>query len=99
MELEKINLEYDRKKDLDITKQLILSMGFNEDKDLDKDGVPDVLEVAKHQLNAEIKMRDLDIKAAKMSHDIDKDQKVLKQNDEKLALEAKKIAQQNKVNN
>lgn len=93
MELEKINLEFDRKKDLEITKQLILSMGFNEDKDLDKDGVPDVLEVAKHELNAQIKMGEQEIKQAKLAHDIAKDQVTLAQNDKKLELEAKKIAQ------
>lgn len=38
-----------------IQEQTILSLGFNEDKDMDSDGVPDILEVAKHGVDAEIK--------------------------------------------
>lgn len=52
-ELEKIQL----KGDLDIQKQVILSMGFDENKDSDNDGTPDVLEVAKFGVDAEIKRR------------------------------------------
>lgn len=93
MDKEKINLEYDRKKDLEITKQLILSMGFNEDKDLDKDGVPDVLEVAKHELNTHIKMREQDLKELKLQYEKEKTEEQLEQNQQKLNLEQRKIAQ------
>lgn len=45
--------ETERRK-TEIQKQTILSLGFNEDKDLDDDGTPDVLEVAKFGVEASI---------------------------------------------
>ena len=77
-EIEQIKGEYD------IKKQLILSMGFNEDKDLDRDGIPDVLEVAKYGLDAEIKRGKLEI-----------DKKKVDLEEKKLELEKKKIQQNN----
>lgn len=60
-EKEKINLEHsntmeeiDAKGNWDIQKQAMLSMGFDTNKDVDDDGVPDVLEIAKHGVDAEI---------------------------------------------
>lgn len=53
------------KGDYDLQKQTILSIGFNEDKDLDKDGVPDVLEVYKAGIDADIKMRKQDLEEKK----------------------------------
>jgi hypothetical protein len=47
--------EIDAKGNWDIQKQAMLSMGFDPNKDQDNDGVPDVLEVAKHGVDAEIK--------------------------------------------
>lgn len=95
MELDKINLEFDRKEDLEIVKQTILSMGFNEDKDLDKDGTPDILEVAKYGLEADIKMRKQDLDEAKLQHQINKDAKASEQADEKLKVEKQKITLKN----
>ena len=71
----------------DIQKQVILSMGFNEDKDLDKDGMPDVLEVAKFDLDANIKQRKQDLDEKKLEQ-----QK--KEHEDKKALEEKKIKAQ-----
>lgn len=95
MELEKIDKEFDRKEDLEIVKQTILSMGFNEDKDMDKDGTPDVLEVAKHGLDAEIKMSKQALDEAKFQHQIVQDAKQTEQNDEKLKIEKQKLSQKN----
>lgn len=53
----------------EMAKQTVLSLGFNEDKDMDKDGTPDVLEVAKFGVDADIKARDLDLKERKMEQD------------------------------
>lgn len=91
MKLELLNTEYDRKEDLEIVKQTILSMGFNEDKDLDKDGEPDVLEVAKHGLDAEIKMRKQDLDEVKFQHQVSTDAKSAEQTDEKLKIDKKKL--------
>ena len=79
--------EIDLKGEKDIQKQLILSMGFNEDKDLDKDGMPDVLEVAKFDLDANIKQRKQDLDEKKLEQ-----QK--KEHDDNKALEEKKIKAQ-----
>ena len=79
--------EIDLKGEKDIQKQLILSMGFNEDKDLDKDGMPDVLEVAKFDLEANIKQRKQDLDEKKLEQ-----QK--KEHEDKKALEEKKIKAQ-----
>lgn len=62
---ELIILEEEEKRKTDIQKQTILSLGFNEDKDLDKDGMPDVLEVAKHGVDTEIKQRKQDLEEKK----------------------------------
>lgn len=58
--------EIEKKGEIEIHKQTILSIGFNEDKDLDKDGVPDVLEVAKFGVEAQVKQRALDIEESKL---------------------------------
>ena len=79
--------EIDLKGEKDIQKQLILSMGFNEDKDLDKDGMPDVLEVAKFDLEANIKQRKQDLDEKKLEQ-----QK--KEHEDNKALEEKKIKSQ-----
>lgn len=95
MELEKINLEFDRKEDLEIVKQTILSMGFNEDKDMDKDGTPDVLEVAKFGVDSDIKLRKQATDEAKLAHTINKDAKAAEQNEEKLKIEKQKLTLKN----
>ena len=64
-EKELIILKEQEDRETELQKQAILSMGFNEDKDLDKDGMPDVLEVAKHGVDAEIKMRKQDLEEKK----------------------------------
>jgi len=60
-EREKIQIEHDNtiaeidaKGNWDIQKQAMLSMGFDPNKDQDEDGVPDVLEVARYGVDAEI---------------------------------------------
>lgn len=79
--------EIDLKGEKDIQKQVILSMGFNENKDLDKDGMPDVLEVAKFDLDADIKQRKQDLDEKKLEQ-----QK--KEHEDNKALEEKKIKAQ-----
>ena len=90
-EREKMQIEHQNnmeaiqlKGELDIQKQTILSVGFNEDKDLDKDGMPDALEVAKFGVDAEIKQRKMDLDEQKLEQ-----QK--KEHEDKKVLEEKKI--------
>lgn len=67
-----ITKEEERRKTV-IQQQTILSLGFNENKDMDNDGTPDVLEVAKHGVDAEIRRRELDIEERRLDHDIQND--------------------------
>ena len=93
-EREKMDKEHEHKMaeitlkgEKDLEKQLVLSMGFNEDKDLDKDGMPDVLEAAKFGVDADIKQRKQILDEAKFQQ-----QKV--EHQDKKALEEKKIKAQ-----
>lgn len=74
----------------EIQKQTILSMGFDVNKDEDNDNIPDVLEVAKYGVDADIKMRKQALDEEKFIHQKGVDK-------EKLALDARKIqVQKNK---
>jgi len=73
---------------IDLQKQAMLSMGFNEDKDIDNDGVPDVLELYKSGADIDLKGRKQDLDEKKFEHQKDVDKK-------KLSNEEKKIKQSN----
>lgn len=81
-------LKEEERRKTEIQKQTILSLGFNEDKDMDNDNVPDVLEVAKLTTTTNIKNREMSLKEKQLK------QKT-KHDEEKLKLEEKKIAKQN----
>jgi hypothetical protein len=78
--------EIDAKGNWDIQKQTILSMGFDPNKDQDNDGVPDILEVARDGVNAQIQMS----KEARENRKLDFEIADAK---EKNKLKAKEIAQ------
>ena len=78
--------EIDAKGNWDIQKQAMLSMGFDPNKDQDNDGTPDVLEVAKYGVDAEIKRAQVANEARALDHKIQDDK-------EKNKLKAKEIAQ------
>lgn len=83
------------KTERDVQKQAILSLGFSEDKDSDRDGTPDVLELAKFGVDADIKQKRLDLDKAKFEQ-----QK--KEHMDKTEMENKKIKNQtlkNTINN
>lgn len=80
-------LKEEERRKTEIQKQAIFSTGFAEDKDMDDDGTPDVLEIAKFGVDADIKARKQTLDENKFSHQ----QKV---DEEKLALERKKLQQQ-----
>lgn len=82
-EADMILLKETERRKTEIQKQTILSLGFNVDKDLDKDGVPDVLEVAKHGVDANIRAREIAL--AERQQVIDE-----KQTEKKLDIEKEK---------
>jgi hypothetical protein len=68
----------------EIQKQTIMSLGFSMDKDSDKDGEPDILEVAREGVEADIKMRKQALDEKKFEHQKETDVK-------KIELEKKKL--------
>jgi hypothetical protein len=78
--------EIDAKGEIDIKKQAVLSIGFNEDKDFDKDGQLDVLEVAKQGINAQVALRKEDREDRLADAKIETDK-------ENLKIKAKEVAQ------
>ena len=79
--------EIKTKGELDLQKQAMLSVGFNEDKDIDKDGVPDVLEIYKAGVDTELRTRKLDIEEARLEES-------KKQHEDRMKLENKKMESQ-----
>lgn len=82
--------EEERRKTV-IQQQAILSIGFNEDKDIDSDGNLDVLEIANQGIDAEINIRKQKLEENKFIHQIEQDKIVNNQNDRKLKIEAQKV--------
>ena len=95
---ELIILKEEERRKTEIQKQTILSLGFNENKDLDNNGVPDVLEVAKFGVDAQIKQRKQDLDEEKFAHQIKQDETKNKLEKEKLAATKAKSAVGKKVN-
>ena len=85
-------MEIEAKGQFDLQKQAMLSMGFNEDKDLDKDGTPDVMEIYQKGIETDLKARKQNLDESKFEHQKEVDK-------EKLAIEKKKASQQNKPKN
>lgn len=83
---ELIILKEEERRKTEIQKQAMFSMGFDENKDRDEDGVPDVLEVAKHGLNADIQNRKLSLEENKFVHQKEVDK-------EKISIEKRKLQQ------
>lgn len=81
------------KGDIDLQKQIILSMGFNEDKDVDDDGVPDVFELYKEGLKAKFTAAKQALDEAKFEHQKQVDSTKARQTDKKLAIDNKKANQ------
>lgn len=98
-EREKMDIEHNNtmdeitlKGEIDIQKQTILSMGFNEEKDTDGDGTPDVLEVAKFGVDADIKAKKIALDNRKLDHQIKSDEIKAKQKDEEISIKKKQQA-------
>ena len=64
--------ETERRKTI-IQAQTIASLAFDPNKDEDSDGTPDVIEVAKHGLDAEIRRREQALEENKFTHQVKQD--------------------------
>lgn len=73
----------------ELQKQAILSTGFNDDKDLDKDGTPDVIEIYKAGKNVDIKEKNLQLKEKAL--DLRKEEMEQKAKDKEADREIKKM--------
>lgn len=91
-EKDMIILKEEERRKTEIQKQTILSLGFNEDKDVDDDGTPDVLEVAKLGMNAQIKMNEQQLKREQFEYQKEQDKIDNKLKEEKLAIDRKKAS-------
>jgi hypothetical protein len=74
--------EEERRKTV-LQQQAILAMGFDEEKDRNKNNVPDVLEVANAALDANLKTRKQDLDEEKFNHQKEVDKKKLEIEDKK----------------
>lgn len=83
--------EQERRKTV-IQQQAMLSVGFNEDKDMDGDGILDVLEIANQGVDADIKIRDSYRKDRELAHRIadDKEKNAIKRDELKRKINAPK---------
>ena len=82
----------DKKTDRELQKQAMLSLGFNEDKDMDKDGTPDVMEVYQKGIDTDLKVRKQNLDENKFEHQKEYDK-------EKLSIEKKKASQPKRPSN
>lgn len=79
----------------EIQKQLILSVGFNENKDMDEDGELDVMEIANEGVDANIKMRKQLLEEEQFVETKRKNKVNEQQGEKKLKIEARKAATKN----
>lgn len=80
-----IILKEKERRQTEIQKQVILSMGFNENKDINENQVPDILEVAKEGIEIALKQRKQALDERKLEHTIEHD-------NEKLEIERQKLS-------
>jgi hypothetical protein len=75
---ELIILKEEENRKTEIQKQVILAMGFNEDKDIDNDNIPDVLEVATKGVELALKDRKQSLDERKFEHQKEVDKEKIK---------------------
>lgn len=81
--------EEERRKTV-VQTQAMLSVGFNEDKDFDKDGELDVMEIAKFSTEANIRVRELNLRERELDHKVNDD--AIKNKIAEKAINVKKVA-------
>lgn len=94
-EMDMMVTQENMKTERELQKQTILSLGFNVDKDMDKDGTPDILEIYKEGKDADLSQSKMQLEKDKLA------QRELEHRD-KMALEDKKLKEQilkNKITN
>ena len=72
-EADMIVLKETERRETVIQAQAMLSVGFNEDKDFDKDGELDVMEIARNATEASIRISEENRKARELNHKIEDD--------------------------
>lgn len=82
----------EEKRKTEVVKGALVGASFNPDQDVDKDGINDYLEIARHGLDADVKRAKVDLDVAKFQH-----QKIV--DTEKLKLEKEKIKTAKSKNN
>lgn len=87
---ELIVLKEEERRETEIQKAVITSMAFDPNKDQDNDGTPDVLEVAKFGVDAEIKMRKQALEESKLEYQKKKDKVEQGLKEDKLSIDRKK---------
>ena len=90
-EADMIVLKEEERRKTELQKQTILSMGFSLDKDMDKDGTPDILEIYKNGKDAEIQVAKEARESKALDHKIEDDKE--KNRLKKMEIEAKKKVQ------
>lgn len=83
-EIELVVIKETERRETELQKQAILAMGFNEDKDMNRNDIPDVLEVAMRGIETDVKQRKQLLEENKFTHQKDVDT-------EKLKLEKRKL--------
>ena len=70
-----IIIKEEERRKTEVAKQAILAMGFAEDKDVNDNQIPDVLELARETIDADIKIRKQNLDEEKFEHqkEVDKD--------------------------
>lgn len=94
-EAKMIVLKEEEKRKTFLQSQTIESMGFADNKDADADGIPDVFEVFKHGVDADLKGRTLDIESVKSEHEMKIEDEKIELEKEKLKIEREKIHSKN----
>lgn len=93
-ELEKLDREYKWKQQIELQKEAIRAAGNSQEADMDQDGIPDLFEIYKHGVDAELKKEELNIKR--------EDQQIKREelaSKEKIEKEKIKAAKQKPTNN
>jgi hypothetical protein len=88
---EQIILKEEERRKTIIQSDTIKAMGFNENKDMDDDGVPDVLELAEHTLKTNISNADIQLKRDALLHKQKDDKEKNEIARKKLEIDSKKL--------
>lgn len=87
-----IILKEKERRQTEIEKAVVVATGFNEDKDMNDNNVPDVLDIAKHEFDAGNKTRKLDLDERKQQHTEKQDKVDTELEKEKLKIQKQKGA-------